>query len=101
MFRHFGALQCRLNTLEQFCNQWGLVVNMAETKIIVFRNSGCLKHSEKWYFKGSEIEIVSHYKYLGKFFSSQLKWKQALQVLNSQAEKALHTLFKLHYRCVF
>ena len=22
--------------LEQFCNQWGLVVNMAKTKIIVF-----------------------------------------------------------------
>ena len=26
-----GALQCMLNTLEQFCNQLGLVVNMAKT----------------------------------------------------------------------
>ena len=92
-----GALQCMLNTLEQFYNQWGLVVNMAKTKIIVFRNGGPLTHFEKWYFRGSEIEIVSHYKYLEIFFSSQLKWKHALQALNSQAKKALHTLRKLHY----
>ena len=90
-----------LNTLQQFCNQWGLVVNMAKTKITVFRNGGPLKHFENRYFKGSEIEIVSHYKYPGMIFSSRLNWNQALQALNSQAEKALHTLRKLHYRCGF
>ena len=37
---------------------------MAKIKIIVFRNGGPLKHFEKWYFKGSDIEIVSHYKYI-------------------------------------
>ena len=68
-----GALQCLLNTLEQFYNQWGLVVNMAKTKkIVFFRNGGPLKDFEKCYFKGSEIEIVSHYKYLEIFF--RLSW---------------------------
>ena len=37
---------------------------MAKIKIIVFRSGGPLKHFEKWYFKGSEIEIVSHNKYI-------------------------------------
>ena len=72
---------------------------MAQTKIVVCRNGGPLKRFQKWYFKSSKIEIVSHYKYLGIFLSSQLKLNQALQALNSKAKKVLHTLHKFHYRC--
>ena len=50
-----GALQCTLNTLEEFCNQWDLVANMFKTKIIVFQNGDPLKTFEKWYFKCLEI----------------------------------------------
>ena len=37
--------------------------SILKTKIIVFRNSGIVKQTEKWYNRGEEIEVVPVYKY--------------------------------------
>ena len=50
-----GRLQKLINTLEIFCDNWGLSVNMETNKIIVFRNGGVLKRNEKWYYRGKQI----------------------------------------------
>ena len=36
-------LQLSLNTLSECCVKWGLEVNIAKTKIVVFRKRGILK----------------------------------------------------------
>jgi hypothetical protein len=68
------------------------VANMAESKVVVFRNGGPLRHGEKFYFNDSELEHVSHYKYLGIVFTSRLCWSVPLQTLSAQADKAVFTL---------
>ena len=67
-------LQRKLKALESFCQKWGMEVNLAKTKIIVFRNS--VKHSSKKKFLYNEktIDIVTHYKYLGIVCDSRLTW---------------------------
>ena len=57
-------LQRLINLIEQFCKSVGMKLNLNKTKIMVFRNGGVLKQTEKWFNQGIEIEIVSIYKYL-------------------------------------
>ena len=38
---------------------WSLIVNLCETKIVVFRRGGKLGRNEKWYFNGREMDVVS------------------------------------------
>ena len=67
-------IQRKLKALESFCQKWGIEVNMAKTKIIVFRNGGKLSSKEKFLYNGKTVDIVTHYKYLGIVFNSRLTW---------------------------
>ena len=67
-------LQRKLKALESFCQKWGMEVNEAKTKVIVFRNGGKLSSKEKFLYNGKTIDIVTHYKYLGIVFNSRLTW---------------------------
>ena len=57
-------LQQQLNIIETFCNDTGMEVNLNKTEIIVFINGGNLRNSEKWYFGGTPVNVVSKYKYM-------------------------------------
>ena len=50
------GLQRLLNELSVFCKSVGLHINFDKTKIIVFRNGGPLRMTEKWVFDGKNIE---------------------------------------------
>ena len=45
-----SRLQNQLNTLEYFCIENGFSVNIAKTKVVVFRNGGQIKRNECFYF---------------------------------------------------
>ena len=77
---------------------WSLIVNLCKTKIVVFRRGCKLKRSEKWYFNGKKMDVVSSYKYLGIIFSTKLKWTLAKKTLAAQARKAIGLIFKYHYQ---
>ena len=92
-------LQRKLKALESFCQKWGMEVNLAKTKIIVFRNGGKLSSKEKFLYSGKTIDIVTHYKYLGIVFNSRLTWGHAIKELAGKANKAVsmirHAMWKL------
>ena len=52
-----GRLQELLDTLSEFCDKWGLLVNMTKTNIMVFRRGGIIKKNERWFYKGIEVDI--------------------------------------------
>ena len=87
-----GRLQNQLNVLDTFCKKYDLGVNLSKTKVVTFRNGGPLRCNDRFYFNGSKLECVSHYKYLGIIFTSRLCWSVPLQTLSVQAEKALFAL---------
>ena len=41
-------LQDSRNELYKYCDKWGLEVNTAKTKIVVFRRRGGLRQNERW-----------------------------------------------------
>ena len=96
-----GRIQKMIDVLGQFCEKWAMIVNLTKTKIVVFRRGVCLKQNEKWYYNGGKIEVVSSYKYLGIFFSSNLKWSQAERSLAAQARKAIFLIKQVQYKCGF
>ena len=63
-------LQKSLDILEAYCDRWNLTVNIAKTKVVVFRKGGRLPTQLQFTFKGSNIEIVNKFCYLGIVFTS-------------------------------
>lgn len=44
-----GDLQKQLDVLEEYCKKWGMIENLAKSKIVVvFRRGGIIKETEKW-----------------------------------------------------
>ena len=41
-------LQTQLNTINEFCYDTNMQINLNKTEIIVFRNGGPLRDAEKW-----------------------------------------------------
>ena len=61
---------------------------------MVFRNGGIVKQTEKWLYQGTEIEIVSIYKYLGLYFTPKLIWSKSNELLAMQAKKAISSILR-------
>jgi hypothetical protein len=47
-----------MKCVKDFCEEWGLKINVDKTKIVVFKKVGKLSRDEKWWLDGKEIEIV-------------------------------------------
>ena len=62
-------LESDLNNLENYCEKWGLEVNVNKTKIMVFRKRGGLLENEKWWYKQELIENMNDFNYLGVTFN--------------------------------
>ena len=94
-----GRIRSQMSVLEEFCDLYGLDVNINKTKLVVFRNGGPLRQNENVYFNGESIEVVPCYKYLGLMFSSSLSWSNAISTLRKQAEKAVIGIKILGKKC--
>jgi hypothetical protein len=75
-------LQQQINYIEDYCKSVKMKINLSKTKIIVFRNGGVLKQTEKWLFNNEPIEVVPFYKYLGVFFTPKLVWSKTQEMRN-------------------
>jgi hypothetical protein len=51
-----------INCIKDFCGEWSLKINVAKTKIAVFKKVGKPSRDEKWQLGGEEIEIVKEIK---------------------------------------
>lgn len=85
-------MQKKIDALNIFCLNWDLKVNIDKSKMMVFRNGGYLKQTEKWWINKTRIESVTYYSYLGILFSSRLSWSKWA---DNQACKASKIIFKI------
>ena len=58
------GLQNQLNILYETANHLGLVVNLDDSNIVVFRNGGHIAWNKKWFYGQSLISVVNAYKYI-------------------------------------
>ena len=68
------GLQSGLNKLYEYCNNWGLLLNVDKTKCLVFKKGGKQNALDKWYYNGQGIETVTSFKYLGFMFACSGKF---------------------------
>ena len=86
-------LQLALDVFEKYCTEWKLTVNISKTKIVVF-SGGRLPKNLKFLFKGSELEIVKEYKYLGVFLGRSGSFTRAKKHIADQANIAVFSLLR-------
>ncbi|XP_052807677.1 uncharacterized protein LOC128236681 isoform X2 [Mya arenaria] len=85
-------IQQHLNRLLEYCNNWGLSVNILKTKNMVFRKRGGLLPSEHWTYNGQSIEVVNDFNYLGTVFNYTGNYALNQEHLTGKALKALNVL---------
>ena len=85
-------LQNSLYSLSNHCEKWGLEVNVAKTKVVVFRRRGRVFGDEKWYFKGSSIDVVNDFNYLGVIFNYTGSFTLNNQFIYGKGLKAMNIL---------
>ena len=95
------ALQNMLYTLNDYCTEWNLTVNVQKTKIVVFRNGGNLRENETWLYQGEEIEIVQQFNYLGMNFNYNGKFNITQKHVADQGRKALFAINSALKQCNF
>ena len=88
------GLQRGLESLENYCRKWGIKVNAAKTKVIVFKKGGGTVGTDLWYFKGKTLETVSAFKYLGYWVSKSGSFALGTQEIVNSARRALFVLKK-------
>ena len=87
-------LQKSLDILEEYCDRWKLTVNKSKTKIVIFRKGGRLPANLQFNYKGSKIDTVNKFCYLGIVFTSGGSSFETQKTLSGQALKAIFTLNK-------
>ena len=85
-------LQCSLDLLKTYCDNWGLKVNSTKSKIVVFRKRGALKENEQWNFNGVPLETVDYFNYLGTIFNFNGSFSSNSENIVGKGIRALHCL---------
>ena len=87
----YGLKNCLLK-LEKFCDSWQLEVNIDKSKVIVFNSSGKLLKGPSFIYRGTPLENVQSYCYLGIDFICSGSYKLARTNLVEKASKAMFPL---------
>ena len=80
-----------LDALNEYCNKWGLKVNVDKTKILIFSKGKVTKH-KSFKFGANKIEVVFDYVYLGTKFNHNGKFEVAMAKHKLKANKAKFNL---------
>ena len=91
------GLQRLIDRAAQYAGHWGLDVNTTKSKCMIFRRGGRVGSSEQWFLKGSRIEVVKKYKYLGVWFTSGHAWSCHMDTNIDKAKKVVFGIRRLMF----
>ena len=72
--------------------KWGLEVNVAKTKLVVFRKRVILKRNEHWVYNHELLKTVDHFNYLGITFNYTGNFKINIETIYGKGLKAMNSL---------
>ena len=98
MSESLEGLKVQAAALESWCIQNNLEVNTLKTKIMVMNSTQKRRNEARKSisFKGTVVDVVSEYKYLGLTFRDDLQWKSNFNALMSKLKSrsaSLHFMF--------
>ena len=83
------GLQRWLSILEYFCDDYHVEVNTTKTKVVVFKNGGNLARSETWKYRGTDLEVVNGFHYVGLLLTTQMSLNRMVNDLVVKGKKAM------------
>ena len=86
------GLQKGLDKLGEYCEKWGLIVNINKTQCVAFKKGGRMGKMDKWTYRNEPLETVNEFKYLGFVFGSSGKFSKGIHCLADQGSRALFSL---------
>ena len=87
------SLQSLLNSLQHFCTEWGLTVNIEKTAIMVFNTSSkVLNESQTFTYGNTRIPSAKTYCYLGVVFTLNGSFKFNTNHLRQKAIRSVMSL---------
>ena len=89
-----SSLQSMLTDLENYCNTWGLKINVNKTKVLIFEKGGRGTNYD-FYLYNEKLEMVNSFKYLGVFFFKNGNWYRTQKSIAEHASKAMYRLFSI------
>jgi hypothetical protein len=90
-----SELQYTINNISDWCNDHDLLINASKTKALTFCNARDNPEPPTLTINNTQIETVSHYKYLGTILNSKLKFTMNTEHTIKNTRKKLHILSKL------
>lgn len=84
-----------LNTLSLYCKENKLTVNTNKTKIVIFQKAGRKASIRPFEYRGSALETVNKFTYLGVPFSSSGLFNEATSSFTGKARNAMGALWKI------
>lgn len=81
-----------LPAMKSYCEKWKLHINCKKTKITIFSKEKCDSLNFNFQFKGENIEIVKHYKYLSVILNYNGNFKTCQEQLCQQGRRAMYSL---------
>ena len=91
-----NELQCMLDKLAKWCQNWRLIVNSSKTKIIHFSKRNQVKEYTFSIFD-EKIEVVDQYRYLGLVLFQDLNMSKTVDILINAASRAFGSMLNKHY----
>ena len=87
------GLQILLDTLHEFCIDWGLTPNPIKCNVIIFNKAYIRDPSDQKFILGtSEIEIATSYTYLGLELTDSASLKHAMEIISRKGRRAMGAL---------
>ena len=88
------GLQSQLDLLGAYSDQWGLTVNVTKTKVVVFRSPRSHPVPCTVTYKGSPVEVVTSFKYLGVDMHESQRMSTAGAVRAESGQRATYLLLQ-------
>ena len=82
----------QIHIIDAFCQNTGMELNLDKIEILVFRNGGGLRNYESWSYRGSPINNVPFYKYMGVYLTPTVSWFSTHNKLSIQAKKSIWSI---------
>ena len=85
-------LQLKIDKLSEYCSKWELIIGLPKTKVMKFGGGYIAAKVNHFYFRGSNVEVVKFYTYLGVTFKHNLLFDKHIQLVKDATTKAEYGL---------
>ena len=82
-------LNIMLNTINNWCKKWRVLVNREKSKVVHFRPKRIDRTESNFYLGNDTLEVVTEYKYLGVYLNEFLLYENTADTLSKSATRAL------------